>query len=88
MNILLLLLQLMCPTECYFRPVLLRKVEPLRWAFSGLWQLQISLTEQQELKLGTDIEVRDAGNGKGLGVFALRDVAKGTHNRLVPTRSP
>ena len=60
----------------YFRPALLHRVEPVRWALDSIWALQLQLAEEREVVLGEDVAVSPSP-GKGQGVFALRCIDDG-----------
>ena len=59
-----------------FQPLLGNRVEPMRKLFDLLYSLQLQLLDQQELTMGKDVEIREAGS-KGMGVFALRRLEVG-----------
>ncbi|KAL1507937.1 hypothetical protein AB1Y20_007541 [Prymnesium parvum] len=73
------LLLLLCPTpsSSYFRPGVLRRVEPLRWCTALVHEVRCAIANVQELQVGRDVDVRLSA-GKGLGAFACRPLAPGT----------
>jgi SET domain-containing protein len=73
---LLFLFQAATPVAAALLPSLGR-VEPLRMLFDALYALQLNLLDQQECMVGVDVEIREAGGQKGLGVFALRALETG-----------
>ncbi|KAL3893338.1 MAG: hypothetical protein SGPRY_014302 [Prymnesium sp.] len=59
-----------------FRPSLLRGVEPARWAAHWCWELTVRLAQLHPLVEGLDFAVQPS-DGKGMGLFALREVEEG-----------
>ena len=53
------------------------KLEPRRWVANLQFQVAVASQGLKLLEEGTDIEIRPAGSGKGMGVFCKLRISKG-----------